>query len=142
MSPCAPVRATGPSSIGTPPALLYVEVGVPHLVYDWGGPLDNVPMAEIGPPLRAHPALPNGANVNFIHFVDEHRIEIRTPVDWGRTVFHIDERTNRLRARARSEVLGRPRTCFAKLAHRPRSRSIGRATPRRGREPRHHPRTS
>ncbi len=56
-----------------------LEVGVPHFVLPWGGSLSRAPVAELGPLLRAHPALaPHGANVSFVAFPSAARLEIRT----------------------------------------------------------------
>jgi diaminopimelate epimerase len=55
------------------------RVGVPHYVLPWPKSLATAPVAELGPRLRRHPDLgPGGANVNFVRWVDEHRLEIRT----------------------------------------------------------------
>jgi diaminopimelate epimerase len=59
-------------------------VGVPHLVLEWDGDLAAAPIAELGPPLRCHPALgAAGANVDLVRFPAPGRLEIRT---WERGV--------------------------------------------------------
>ena len=55
-----------------------LRVGVPHLVVPWEGGLADLPMGRLGPALRAHPDLgPEGANVDFVHFLDTDRFEVR-----------------------------------------------------------------
>lgn len=60
----------------------FVEVGVPHLVLDsrdLGHPeVATVPVASLSPPLRSHPQLAHGANVNFVETLDPGRINLRT----------------------------------------------------------------
>ncbi len=56
-----------------------VSVGVPHFVLPWPESLARAPVAELGPPLRAHAAFGEaGANVDFARFPEPRRIEIRT----------------------------------------------------------------
>lgn len=56
-----------------------VTVGVPHLVLPWNEGLETAPVTTLGPRLRAHPDVgPAGANVDFVRFVDAHRIEVRS----------------------------------------------------------------
>ena len=64
-----------PSSTGIP-----VHVGVPHLVVllEGGEDLDSLDVARLGPPLRRHPAMPDGANVNFVRVEGPGRIAVRT----------------------------------------------------------------
>jgi len=58
---------------------LHVRVGVPHYVLPWPESLDQAPVESLGARLRRHPALgEEGANVNFVRFPAESRIEIRT----------------------------------------------------------------
>jgi diaminopimelate epimerase len=58
---------------------LHVRVGVPHYVLPWPESLDRAPVESLGARLRRHPALgSDGANVNFVRFPSEHRLEIRT----------------------------------------------------------------
>ncbi len=55
------------------------RVGVPHLVIAWTQDLDSAPVAELGPPLRAHAALGDaGANVHWVDYQDRHRFAIRS----------------------------------------------------------------
>jgi diaminopimelate epimerase len=57
----------------------YQRIGVPHLVIDWGEELSDCPVAEIGPGLRSLASLgAEGANVDFVHFVDPATLSIRT----------------------------------------------------------------
>ena len=56
-----------------------IDTGVPHFVLLWPRPLGAAPVAELGPPLRRHPALGRaGANVDFARFPEPGRLEIRT----------------------------------------------------------------
>lgn len=56
-----------------------VDTGVPHFVLPWPRPLGEAPVAELGPPLRRHPALGEpGANVDFVRYPAAGRLEIRT----------------------------------------------------------------
>jgi hypothetical protein len=56
--------------------------------------------ADDGVAIRAAHAWANAHDLPVLHRTgefwigDTHGIEIRTPVDWGKTIFHIDERTN------------------------------------------------
>ena len=62
----------------------YLRVGVPHWVLPWTGSLATAPVSELGPVFRAHPDFgPDGANADFVRFVSDHRIEVRT---WERGV--------------------------------------------------------
>jgi diaminopimelate epimerase len=57
----------------------HVLVGVPHFVLPWPEGLDQAPVRELGRALRFHPGLgAPGANVNFVRFPAQHRLEIRT----------------------------------------------------------------
>jgi diaminopimelate epimerase len=60
-----------------------MKVGVPHLVVFVRGDLAQLAIDRFGPPLRRHPALPEGANVNFVRAAGENRIEVRS---WERGV--------------------------------------------------------
>ena len=56
-----------------------VDSGVPHFVTVWPRPLGDAPVAELGPPLRRHPALGEaGANIDFVRYPATDRLEIRT----------------------------------------------------------------
>lgn len=56
-----------------------VVVGVPHFVLPWPEGVARAPVGGLGPRLRAHPVFgDSGANVDFVDFVDRHRMEIRT----------------------------------------------------------------
>lgn len=62
----------------------HLVVGVPHLVVPTSGPLAELDIAKLGPPLRRHPDLgPPGANVNFVSFPETHVLAVRT---WERGV--------------------------------------------------------
>lgn len=57
----------------------HVLVGVPHFVLPWPEELSEVPVRELGRALRFHPGLgAPGANVNFVRFPAQDRLEIRT----------------------------------------------------------------
>ena len=57
----------------------YLTVGVPHFVLPYVGSLATAPVADLGPHLRGHPTWGQaGANINFVRFIDTHRLEIRT----------------------------------------------------------------
>ena len=58
---------------GTP-----MHVGVPHLVLFVDGDLDSLAVTRLGPPLRRHPLMPDGANVNFVHVNGSGGIRVRT----------------------------------------------------------------
>ncbi len=56
-----------------------VPIGVPHFVLPWSEGVARVPVARLGPRLRSHPAFGDaGTNVDFAHFADRNRMEIRT----------------------------------------------------------------
>ncbi|MEM7582544.1 MAG: diaminopimelate epimerase [Acidobacteriota bacterium] len=56
-----------------------LRVGVPHLVLPWKQPLSEAPVTELGPALRAHPAVgADGANVNFVRFPTRDHCQLRT----------------------------------------------------------------
>lgn len=73
--PAEPVAISGE---GLPPTAIPIEVGVPHLVIFVAGDLDQTAIEALGPPLRRHPALPDGANVNFVKVTGPHSIAVRT----------------------------------------------------------------
>jgi len=66
------------SGRGLPPTAIPVEVGVPHLVVFVRGDLSKLALERLAPPLRNHPAMPEGANVNFVKASGGSRIEVRT----------------------------------------------------------------
>jgi diaminopimelate epimerase len=74
-APQDPVRISGR---GLPPTAVPVNVGVPHLVVFVRGDLGRFPVERHGPPLRHHPEMPDGANVNFVRAGRSGRIEVRT----------------------------------------------------------------
>lgn len=56
-----------------------LTVGVPHFVLPWPESLAAAPVADLGPALRRHRVWGDaGANINFVRFVERHRLEIRT----------------------------------------------------------------
>jgi len=69
------ISGAGLPATGTP-----MHVGVPHLVVltDARTDLSALDVATLGPPLRRHPLLPEGANVNFVRVVGPDRIAVRT----------------------------------------------------------------
>ena len=71
------------STEGLPPTGIPIHVGVPHLVVFVRGDLAALPIERVGPPLRRHPLLPEGANVNFVRVAGPDRLEVRT---WERGV--------------------------------------------------------
>jgi diaminopimelate epimerase len=73
--PGAPV---GISGAGLPPEAIPVNVGVPHLVVFVHSDLAELPIGRLAPPLRRHPAMPDGANVNFVEVTGPASIRVRT----------------------------------------------------------------
>ncbi|HYR46663.1 MAG TPA: diaminopimelate epimerase [Thermoanaerobaculia bacterium] len=73
--PAEPVAISGE---GLPPTGIPIEVGVPHLVIFVTGDLEELPIKHLAPPLRRHPALPDGANVNFVKVTSGNSIAVRT----------------------------------------------------------------
>ncbi len=67
------VWGEGLPATGTP-----MHVGVPHLVIFVSGELSELPIERLGPPLRRHPAFPEGTNVDFVNVVGRSRIRVRT----------------------------------------------------------------
>jgi diaminopimelate epimerase len=74
----APGVPIGISGEGLAATATPIDVGVPHLVVFVRGDLDRLDIAGLAPPLRHHPALPAGANVDFVEVVSENRIHVRT----------------------------------------------------------------
>jgi len=66
------------SGRGLPPTAIPMNVGVPHLVVFVRGDLAKLAVERLGAPLRRHPAMPEGANVNFVKAAGSGRIEVRT----------------------------------------------------------------
>ena len=71
------------ATAGLPPTGIPIHVGVPHLVVFLRGDLAALPIDKVGPPLRRHALLPEGANVNFVRIAGPNRLEVRT---WERGV--------------------------------------------------------
>jgi diaminopimelate epimerase len=63
---------------GLPATGIPLQVGVPHLVVFVDGDLEELNLKKLGPPLRSHSALPDGANVNFVKVTSPHSIAVRT----------------------------------------------------------------
>jgi diaminopimelate epimerase len=78
LDPQKPDRYPGLPSKGMP-----IHVGVPHLVIFVRDDLATLPIERLGPPLRRHSLLPEGANVNFVRVAGPQRLEVRT---WERGV--------------------------------------------------------
>jgi len=56
-----------------------VPVGVPHFVLPRPDGVARAPVASLGQRLRSDPVFGDaGTNVDFVHFVDQHRMDIRT----------------------------------------------------------------
>ena len=71
----------GPVAIfgeGLPPEATPIDVGVPHLVVFVRGDLDALAIGRLAPPLRHHPAMPDGANVDFVEVTGRGSIRVRT----------------------------------------------------------------
>lgn len=62
------------------PRAASLTVGVPHLVVFCAGDLEveTLDVAALGPPLRRHPELPEGANVNFVSVRGGSRLSVRS----------------------------------------------------------------
>ncbi|MGH9367783.1 MAG: diaminopimelate epimerase, partial [Thermoanaerobaculia bacterium] len=67
------VWGEGLPSAGTP-----MPVGVPHLVVFVEGDLAALPIESLAPPLRRHPDLPEGTNVNFVKVFAPGRLAVRS----------------------------------------------------------------
>jgi diaminopimelate epimerase len=57
-------------------AVELVSMGNPHAVITVGS-VDHAPVAQLGPPLEAHAAFPNRANIGFMQIVDTQHIRLR-----------------------------------------------------------------
>ncbi len=73
-----PGGPVGISGEGLPPEATPIDVGVPHLVVFVRGDLASLPIDRLAPPLRRHPAMPDGANVNFVEVTGPRSIRVRT----------------------------------------------------------------
>ncbi len=76
----ATVPTFDPSARETEAHAASLTVGVPHLVVFCaeGVEVETLDVAALGPPLRRHPALPEGANVNFVSVRGGSRLSVRT----------------------------------------------------------------
>ncbi len=63
---------------GLPSSAVPIVVGVPHIVVFVSGDLGALAVERLGPPLRRHPAMPEGANVNFVKITGGNAIAVRT----------------------------------------------------------------
>jgi diaminopimelate epimerase len=63
---------------GLPSEAIPIVVGVPHLVVFVRGALAALPIERLAPPLRHHPAMPEGANINFVEITGPGSIRVRT----------------------------------------------------------------
>ncbi|MBI3791147.1 MAG: diaminopimelate epimerase [Gemmatimonadetes bacterium] len=69
LAPVSDIRASFEAALAPGEVRVgYVLAGVPHLVVlvDGAAGADQVPLSDRGPGLRNHPALPAGANVNWV----------------------------------------------------------------------------
>jgi diaminopimelate epimerase len=73
-----PGGPVGISGEGLPSEATPINVGVPHLVVFVRGDLASLPIDRLAPPLRRHPAMPDGANVNFVEVTGPGSIRVRT----------------------------------------------------------------
>lgn len=73
-----PGDAVAISGEGLPATAIPMHVGVPHLVVFVEGDLSSLPVERLGPPLRRHPLMPHGANVNFVKVLGPDRLAVRT----------------------------------------------------------------
>ena len=72
-------REAAPEVDGITRAGMFIRVGVPHFVLVWPESLEGAPVLTLGAALRRHPVFgEEGANVNFVRFPGEDRMEIRT----------------------------------------------------------------
>ncbi len=64
---------------GVPIRGFRVPVGVPHFVLPWPDGVAHAPITKLGSRLRSHPVFGDaGTNVDFVHFVDSGRFDVRT----------------------------------------------------------------
>lgn len=84
----APLPAAPPQRVSIPAGERtldgwYLTVGVPHAVIPWRGELADCALATLGPAVRHHAAFPTGANANFVRYLGDHQLDLRT---WERGV--------------------------------------------------------
>jgi diaminopimelate epimerase len=74
-----PLERRAPTAAeGTWPGV-FVDAGVPHFVLPWGEDLSSAPVETLGAELRCHADFGSpGANIDFVRFVERHRLEIRS----------------------------------------------------------------
>src|SRR5262249_4239953 len=66
------------SGVGLPEKAYPISVGVPHLVVFVEEGLSEMPVSRVAPPLRRHPDMRDGANVNFVEVENPHSVAVRT----------------------------------------------------------------
>lgn len=76
----ASLDAFDPEGRTLQPEATATTVGVPHLVVFTaeGVEVETLDVAALGPPLRRHPGLPEGANVNFVSVREGSRLSVRS----------------------------------------------------------------
>ena len=76
----ASVPTFDPGGREVEPRAARLTVGVPHLVVFCAGgvEVETLDVATLGPPLRRHPDLPEGANVNFVSVRGGSRLSVRS----------------------------------------------------------------
>jgi diaminopimelate epimerase len=74
-APGSDVRVWGDS---LPSSGTTMPVGVPHLVVFIERDLENLAIESVAPPLRHHPDIPGGTNVNFVQVFDSGHLAVRS----------------------------------------------------------------
>lgn len=74
------IRTFDPEGRTLEPTATYLVVGVPHLVVfaAEGVEVETLDVASLGPALRRHPELPDGANVSFVSVRGASRLSVRS----------------------------------------------------------------
>lgn len=54
-----------------------VNVGNPHAIVHIPHALSTLDITQLGPCIEHHPAFPQGCNVNFMHIINQHTIDLR-----------------------------------------------------------------
>ena len=85
VGPAVPVPTFDPNEKVLERSGAAVSAGVPHLVIFTSGPtpVEALDLEALAPPLRFHPALPEGANVHFVEVVARSKLNVRS---WERGV--------------------------------------------------------